>query len=590
MFTRQTLRGLANDNSYQRGRAYYDDGAVRQLRRDADTFHATVRGSSSYRVQLRLAAAGLEFRCSCPYEFGGICKHAVALGLAVLDAYGPNLTSAGAATSPAAPGAMATAVKAAWADRKKADKLRFLKQALAKNDDLARQFLAFGSQPEPASHADMLATLADRLTDTLETLEFDEEFWENSEEYYEEDEGDSMSEAVTNALRDALASFVAELLGLARAGQLTAALRYWATACAAIYQVEEPGSDDYGQFGDYGTDVLRHWHEDLQAAGWPELLLTVVIPPAELKAALKWLGAYLAKPPTAWPDFEASWQPLLLALAADPIAAPLLTPHLAQAPLSADTRARLALQTARTLPNDEAWRKAAETLLPTDAAVAQQLLNYYANQADRPALLRTATKAFSTWPDRFADYVLSTFGASQAPDLYRDALRYRALANSSRADFERLRPLLRPDQISGFVAAARHRYPAQPDSLLFVATLLHEEAEPAALLNFVLGLEWPFARRPADFEQALALAAATSPTPLMLALEERAEAYLRGRANTKRGHDLYHRLAGWLHTATQAAPQLREPVLRLAQHLRAEFPTLYGLREALRAVKLLPPK
>lgn len=217
MFTRQTLRRLANANSFQRGEEYYDESNVTKLRREGDAFLATVRGSRGCRVSLRLTAARPEFACTCPYEFGGICKQEVALGLAVLDAYGTEFTApATTSTRPAnrlesnVPD-LANAVQAAWADRKKGDKLRFLKQALAKNNDLARQFLAFGSQPIAASDAE-LASLPTRLTETLEVLEFDEEFWENSEAYYEDDEGDALAEAVEGALRETLMPFVAELL------------------------------------------------------------------------------------------------------------------------------------------------------------------------------------------------------------------------------------------------------------------------------------------------------------------------------------------------------------------------------------------
>uniref|UniRef100_UPI00286BB564 SWIM zinc finger family protein n=1 Tax=Hymenobacter sp. TaxID=1898978 RepID=UPI00286BB564 len=90
MFTRQTLRRLANANSFARGEDYYDEGNLSKLRREGDTFLATVRGSRAYRVGLRLAGAGPEFTCNCPYDFDGICKHCVALGLAVLDGYLPT--------------------------------------------------------------------------------------------------------------------------------------------------------------------------------------------------------------------------------------------------------------------------------------------------------------------------------------------------------------------------------------------------------------------------------------------------------------------------------------------------------------------
>ncbi|WP_046242669.1 SWIM zinc finger family protein [Hymenobacter terrenus] len=586
MFTRQTLRRLANANSFQRGEDYYDEGSVTKLRREGDGFHASIRGSRSYRVTLRLAAARPEFTCNCPYSFDGICKHAVALGLAVLDAYGTALASPPPTTTPS-PNALPAALKAVWADRKKSDKLRFLKQALAKNDDLARQFLGFGIQPVPVSNTALLATLPQRLADTLEVLEFDEEFWENSEANYEDDEGDALAEATEDALRDALASFVAELLGLARGGQLSTALRYWATACAAIYQVEGPASDDYGSFGHYGTDVLRQWHADLAATGWPAVLLTAVIPPAELEAALRWLGQYLANPPAKWADFEESWLPLLFSLAADPGAAPLLASHLERSYLSPAARTRLALRSAQTLTNDTAWQEAAETLLTTDATVAQQLLNFYANQADGPALLRTATAAFTTWPDRFGTYVLSTFTPAQAPDLYHAALRHHTLANSSLEDFERLRPLLQPAAIRAFVQEAVAAAQARRGSVAFAAELLVREGDTAELRDFVLGLEWITVSPPYHTEIALLRLVTTDPTPLMLELETRTRAYLNGRANTKRGTFLYDRIGRWLVTVRGAAPRLTEPVLRLAQELREEFPTLHGLKDILRREGLL---
>ena len=591
MFTRQTLRQLANATSFSRGQSYYNDGAVTRLRREGDTFHAVVHGSRSYRVTLRLAPAGPECTCTCPYDWDGICKHSVALGLAVLDGYqATDLVPAATGTAPVASGQLAAEVKATWAARRKGDKLRFLKQALAKSDDLARQFLGYGGQPMAASDDDLLADLPARLTETLETLEFDEELWENSEGYYEDDEGEGLQEAADELLRETLAPFVAELLRVARAGQLTTGLRYWATANAAIFQIDEPASDEYDTFGHYGTDVLHHWHADLEAAGWPQVLLAAVLPPAELQAALKWLGQYLAKPTGSWSEFEASWQPLLLALAADPAAAPLLTEALAAAQLSADTRAHLRLRLARTLPNDAAWAQAAETLLPTDPAVAQELLHFYLRQADQPRLLRAATTAFTTWPDRFGSFVLSNFSPVQAPDLFRAALRHRALANSSREDFARLRPLLTPAAIPAFVREAVAAAQQRRGSVAFAAELLAAETGVAALRAFVLSLEWLYITPAQEMDAALALLATADPTALLVALETRSRAYLNGHAGAKRGGPLYGAIGRWLALAHAAGPRGVEPTLRLAQELREEFPTLHLLKDALRQQKLLVDK
>lgn len=591
MFTQQTLRRRATAKVFDRGQELWASGAVKQLTRSAPTrFGARVRGTHRYHTAAWLAAGDVEFSCDCAYELDGICKHAVALGLAVLDTYGP-LEADPTALPPAAgaaPDPDRAALAAAWASRPDPDKLRFLEQALTKSDDLARQFLGFGGRAAPAPGPDLLEGLAERLSETLSMLEFGEDFWETSNAYHAYDEGDGLQNAAGELLTETLAPFVAELLRLARVGQLTRALRYWATASAAIYQVEEPASDEYGLFGDFGTDVLRQWQQDLDGAGWPAVLTGIIVPPTELKAALRWLGTYLADPPAAWPDFELSWRPLLLTLAADPPAAKLLPAALKSAKLSPETQARLRLRLAQTQADDPTWLAAAAELLTLDAAVAQQLLNYHTSQADRPALLRTATTAFATWPDRFADYVLRTFPAPEAPDLYRAALRYRALANYSSSDFEQLRPLLSAAERQGFVKAAVKQARDGRQGVAFAADLLAREGETDALRRFVLGLEWPLISPPYHADLALLRLAQADPTPLMLELETRLPAYLRGRASVKRGHVLYESIGRWLVAVRGAAPRLEEPVLRLAQELRVEFPTLHGLRDVLRREGFLP--
>ncbi len=594
MFTRQTLRRLASDKVFDRGQDLYEAGAVKKLERPGPTrFLARVKGTYSYNTMAWLSSGDVEFSCDCPYDFEGICKHCVALGLAILDKYGASLPAAAAETT--ASNALAPALAAAWAARPEADKLHFLHQALAKSDDLARQFLAFGAAPVSAvapaapAAADLLDTLAERLTDTLSALVFDEDFWEQSQAYDAYDEGDGLYTAGLEEISTELEPFVLELQGLARAGQLVLALRYWATASLAIFQVEEPALDDFGIFGDYGTDVLERWETDLQAAGWPQVLLAAVLPPAELTAALHWLGEYLANPPGQWTNFEESWLPLLLAFAADASAAPQLAEVLQKARLSPEARTRLTLHTARTQADDHAWAAAAETLLPTDADVAQQLLYFYHSQGDTSARLRTAEKAFATWPDRFGGFVLTTFTPETAPALYRAALRHRALANASLPDFALLRPLLSAAEVAGFVQAAVGRARASHHGVAFAADLLAQQADTNALREFVLGLEWLSVSRLDEMERALARLAVLSPLPLMLELETRLPAYLAGRANARRGHVLYQRLAGWLATTRRAAPRLTEPVLRLAGELREEFRTLHGLRDALRLAGLLPP-
>ena len=83
--SKDQLKELANQSSYERGLAYFKSGSVKNVIRRGHAFEGKVRGSSLYQVELEVAGEELLFDCSCPYDYDGICKHAVALGLTVIN-------------------------------------------------------------------------------------------------------------------------------------------------------------------------------------------------------------------------------------------------------------------------------------------------------------------------------------------------------------------------------------------------------------------------------------------------------------------------------------------------------------------------
>jgi uncharacterized Zn finger protein len=73
---------LASPRSFARGTAYLDEGRVGPLRIGAGRVNATVQGSDSYAVELRISDGRLRFACSCPVGIEGeFCKHCVAVAL-----------------------------------------------------------------------------------------------------------------------------------------------------------------------------------------------------------------------------------------------------------------------------------------------------------------------------------------------------------------------------------------------------------------------------------------------------------------------------------------------------------------------------
>ena len=81
-FTEDLAFSIAKFSSFEKGKAYFEDGLVSKLRNEEEECTATVRGTEPYHVQLRFDHGELTYFCSCPYDFGGACKHVVAAILA----------------------------------------------------------------------------------------------------------------------------------------------------------------------------------------------------------------------------------------------------------------------------------------------------------------------------------------------------------------------------------------------------------------------------------------------------------------------------------------------------------------------------
>lgn len=80
--TEATIRSLATPESFSRGEEYYRSGMVSDIERRGDVLHAEVEGSSymPYRVTIELDESGIiSTDCTCPYDWGGCCKHIVAV-------------------------------------------------------------------------------------------------------------------------------------------------------------------------------------------------------------------------------------------------------------------------------------------------------------------------------------------------------------------------------------------------------------------------------------------------------------------------------------------------------------------------------
>lgn len=82
--TEGAISARCTEASFDRGWGYYNGGLVRSRARLENGIEARVAGTYTYRVTVRETSGGLAAFCTCPYDWGGDCKHIVATMLAWL--------------------------------------------------------------------------------------------------------------------------------------------------------------------------------------------------------------------------------------------------------------------------------------------------------------------------------------------------------------------------------------------------------------------------------------------------------------------------------------------------------------------------
>ena len=130
----------------ERGLDYYKSSDVKKLEKvGADEFSAVVFGTSKYSVNVKLNGdAIIEHECDCPYEYGNVCKHKVAVFYAIRKG---NFTDTSGK------------LNALLENLHEAALRRFVSNLLKKDQSFRREFLR----------------------------EFDEDFEENEEDFFDED-------------------------------------------------------------------------------------------------------------------------------------------------------------------------------------------------------------------------------------------------------------------------------------------------------------------------------------------------------------------------------------------------------------------
>ncbi len=604
MLTKTLLQHLATESSYDRGESYFENDSVRKIKRDGNTFTAKVDGSQRYTVSLTLNTTGPEFTCSCPYGLSGICKHSVALGLAVIEEFGPNLNPAPSADAgihwftPTGEPADQPGKEDLWQRVSDDDKLRFVAQLLEKQPELRVQLALFAgaTTPMPVGKPDTSITtdtVSTEVFELLSDLRFDEDTLEfDQDDWYSEESPDP-----TPIIAEVLQPYANQVSHALREGRLADSMTIYMGVYEGTQAATEPDHDEFDAIGNYPEETLGVWHELLQTT-YSELALRV-FSGDQLRQALQQLADRIRffddleeEEDQDDEDYEEpiyayrlkAFEPLLLALVTDEPSAQVMQEAIDRYGWQQIGTEYVQLRAADKRHDAVGWIRIADRFVESDLDIGLQLLDRYRLAGNSTAMLALLHRLSKSFPGKLDAFILQHLAApdpTQSPErlgpdqhLYLDALANRCRQLGQLPDYLLLRTYLGPDQRKAFANGLVSQY-GMGGSALFYAQVLHTENRTSDLWAWVEKTNWEYTRNMGD---VLALTAESHPDECLALTRKKAYHWLE---TGKRDRGMYHVIADWV-AGLNRLPTLHTQAITLAAGLVSHNPRLSALRSELK--------
>lgn len=483
--TKAYIESLATNQSYSRGLSYYKRGEVDKVIQKGDTFEGKVEGSAIYTVTITLNDKGISSNCSCPYDWGGICKHIVAVGLAIANndfKKDENYVSEANFFDHIYP-QLSAQVKQDFLTS-------LLKQDSAKRSELMQfagvKWSKDGLQtPNTIDLASGLIDI-DSLAAMIRTqlVDFDPDEDDNYREhersgYYDEEDpyfliAQKNIDRVFNAQYE---KYSLHLRNLHFVEGFKAMIALY-EACQLIENI--PDGSDYG----YNNADFEYWAEDTVKELWRQKLaeLIATVPKTEQDVYLSidiWV-----KRLEKWRDLETLeydfqlWATIIEAILLDSTAARYILEKLRQNDLVNVNTAPLLLLLAEACEDSQYWLDIAEAYAEQDEKIGFLLFDKYVSLQQKTDLLRIAQSLFDKYPTRADEYIIPYLSPETDKSLFLRVASHLVARKGDINGYNALRELWTETERRDFIAQQRAKE-------VFYVRLLQVHEEYDAIFKYV---------------------------------------------------------------------------------------------------------
>lgn len=300
--TQNWLKSNASESSYNRGKNYKD--FVRKLKKEGDFYTAKVDGSETYKVEIFDMPDGIQSNCTCPYNYEGICKHIVAVGLNIVSGNFKEVKMTEIAESPAIdvvneePINTATFYQNEFLKVKKDKQNAFIKLLFARDEAVCRKFLTYIRPPViPLSTSTNIDELSNEIAARISDIDIDDylnEENDNDEHYrgngrydydeYDEDSEEYDTDSLEKEVLRLLEPYGKRAIDTLAKGQLLDSARIILSIYEAEFLIEEPELGDYSDVSYYNT--MESYFGQI-ATKWGDKALSKGIKKVDYEAVLK---------------------------------------------------------------------------------------------------------------------------------------------------------------------------------------------------------------------------------------------------------------------------------------------------------------
>jgi hypothetical protein len=475
--TKSYIESLATNQSFSRGKSYYQRGEVSSVVQKGNTFIGEVSGSDTYRIKIIVDSNGITSTCSCPYDWGGICKHVVAVGLAIADgdfkkdsSYMPESDFFDRIFPHISPEILEL----------------FWQKCLREDGSKRAELMEFagikidkaGNVVLPKKITDNSAIDIDELADEVREAicEFDFDYSGQSKRHYRNEGSEDIYydfaiKHIKKVLNEKYALYYnnsdKQFISIFK---LICAL-YEGTQDLDSTENGTPDAEDYGYDDDQFTDWCKIEIDELLQNVFTEKLIAA---PKTEQIICEAIDIWIERLLIAQEHDELAydfriWQTIVETLLLNNKVANYILEQFKLHDLVQPSSAKLVLMLADMLDNTPYWMEVAEQFAPQDKAIALALFDKYAYLHQKTDMLRIAKSLFSRYPTLTDEYLITHLSPTEDRSLFLQIATHLAARKEDMNGYQFLKQLWTAQEKQDFIAQQRAK------EVFYVQLLVNEE-------------------------------------------------------------------------------------------------------------------